>query len=128
MAHRTKALAAEAQDTGIARLVEAERVWREELAAAERSAAELIAQARREVEEGDAAVTRELEACVVEHRAAVLATLTEKIAVIGREAEGRAERYRVLSDAEVERLAARLLSEVWWPEPARPGTDAGEKR
>lgn len=128
MGHRTKASAAEAHESGIARLVEAERQWREELAAAERAAEELIAEARRVADEEDAALERDLADCVAAERAKVAADLQRRIDGIEREARVRADRYRALPDAAVERLAARLLAEVWWPDVDTPAANAGVAR
>ena len=106
--------AAGASATGVARLVEAERVWQDSLAAARAGADAIVAQAEADAQHADEAARLEIERAVDCRRR----ELETELACAVRQAEsalaGRAERYTNAPDATIEELARQALARAPW--------------
>lgn len=103
-----------ASETGVARLLEAERAWQQSLAAARASAEAIVAAAEAEAQRADDASRLDTQRALDARRGELDAAL----AIAVREAEaalaGRADRYTNATDALIEELAGQALARAPW--------------
>ena len=113
MAHARPADDAARAETGITRLVAAERQWKERV---ERAAAEgrlLVAEARAAEAAAESALEREIVQSTAARAAATRAAMHERCAALRRQAEERAARYEE-AGAELESRIAREIADRLW--------------
>lgn len=113
MTHARPAGNAAARETGITRLVAAEREWKEALERAESDAARLVEEARAADAAADAAVDREIERLLAARTIETQNALRERSAELRRQAEARAARYDGAGVALESRIAAEIADRLW---------------
>lgn len=113
MTHARPAGHAAARETGITRLVAAEREWKDALARAEADAARLVGEARAADAAADAALEREIERLLAARTIETQNALRERCAELRRQASAHAARYDDAGLAVESRIAAEIADRLW---------------
>lgn len=120
MAH-DKPVVPPAHESGITRLVAAERQWRAALEDAEAEAARLVDAARAADAAADAALEREIGALTAERTGDAERKVRDRCAELLRGADEQAARYDGLGAERERAIAATIVDRLWRAEPAAPG-------
>ena len=120
MAHARPAGSGATRETGITRLVAAEREWKEALERADAEAARLVADARAADAAADAALESEIERLLAARAIETQTVLRERCAALCRQAEEHAERYDAAGVAIETRLASEIADRLWGVTAAAP--------
>lgn len=110
-----------AHESGITRLVAAERRWRAALENAEAEAARLVDAARAANAEADAALDREIGALTAARTGEAERELRDRCAELLREADERAARYDGVGAERERAIAATIVERLWRAEPTSAG-------